>query len=58
MEHDKHGLYFHQDAKNCYKFDESGLPNAGIYGLRQRRKEDDDRSKKVTASKLMPIQTS
>ena len=57
VEDQKSGLYFHQDAKNKYVFDESGLPHGGIYGLRNRRKDDEDKSKKVTASKLVPIET-
>ena len=52
------GLYFHQDEANTYRFDESGLPHGGVYGLRQRRKEDEDKTRKVTASKLVPLQTS
>ena len=57
VEDQKSGLYFHQDAKNKYKFDESGIPHGGIYGLRNRIKDDEDKIKKVTASKLVPIET-
>ena len=57
VESENCGLYFHQDASHTYRFDESGLQHGGVYGLRQRRKEDEDKTRKVTASKLVPLQT-
>ena len=50
-------LYFHSDSKNVYKFDKSNLPCGGIYGLRERRADDEDMSKNLTARKLQPIQS-
>ena len=58
VEEEESALYFHQDSRNRYKFDESCLPSGGVYGLRKRRNDDEDRTKRVTASKLTPIKTS
>ena len=58
IEEEEPALYFHQDSRNRYKFDESCLPSGGVYGLRKRRNDDEDRTKRVTASKLTPIKTS
>ena len=50
------GLYFQTDEINTYRFDESVLPNGGIYGLKEKRALEGDTSK-LTASKLIPIQS-
>ena len=51
------GLYFHNDPAHKYTFNESSLPNDGIYGMKVKRKDDSDQNTKLTASKLSPIQT-
>ena len=48
-------LFFHQDKEHIYKFDESSLASGGLYGLLRKRKGD--LNKKITRSKLVPLQT-
>ena len=48
-------MYFHKDSLHIYRFDESALPNRGIYGMKERRTDDSDSTSKITASKLVPI---
>ena len=50
------GLYFHKDEDHIYRFDETALPNGGIYGLKDRRASPGDMSR-ITASKLVPIKS-
>ena len=50
-------FWFQKDDGHLYLFDESALPNGGIYGLKERRAEDDDPSSKLTASKLVAIKS-
>ena len=49
------GFWFQKDDGHVYRFDESALPNGGIFGLKDRRAEDSDPMAKLTASKLVPI---
>ena len=35
LEEKENGLYLHKDSANKYEFDESSLPNGGIYGLKE-----------------------
>ena len=56
VEEKEYGLYFHKDSANKYEFDESSLPNGGIYGLKQMR-EIEDGNKKITEKGLTPIKT-
>ena len=48
-------FWFQKDNNYIYRFDESALPNGGIYRLKDRRVEDSDLASKLTASKLVPI---
>lgn len=54
----ENAMCFHKDKHHIYRFDESALPNVGIYGLKERRSSGSDRSSKVTASKLVTIKSS
>ena len=56
VENVDNGFYFHKDENYIYRFDESALPNGGIYGLKERRATVGDISK-LTASKLLPIKS-
>ena len=55
VEDKENGFWFQKDDGHAYCFDESALPNGGIYGLKDRRAEDGDPMAKLTASKLVPI---
>ena len=48
-------FWFQKDETYLYTFDESSLPNGGIYGMKERRSEDSDLAAKLTASKLIPL---
>ena len=50
-------IYFHKGSLHVYRFDESALPNRGIYGLKERRKDNSNSPFKVTAIKLVPIKS-
>ena len=50
-------LYFHKDSVHRYRLDESALPNGAVYGMKDRRKSGSEASTKLTASKLIPIQS-
>ena len=57
VEDKDYDLYFHKDASHKYTFDESVLPNGGIYGLREAIDDDDERCRKITAKKLVAIKS-
>ena len=48
-------FWFQKDEDYIYTFDESSLPNGGIYGLKEKRGGDTDPTSKLTASKLIPL---
>ena len=48
-------FWFQKDTNYTYVFDESSLPNGGIYGMKDRRGENSDLTLKLTVSKLVPL---
>ena len=51
------GMFFHKDKSHMYRFDESSLQKSAVYGMKDMRKNGDG-DKKLTASKLEPLQSS
>lgn len=51
-----HELLFHRDKNNVYYFDETALPNGGVYGMKERYTKDD--TSKVTDWNLVLIRSS
>ena len=50
-------MFFHNDPKNLYSFDESSLRRGAIYGRKEKRDEDETEGEKITAARLKPIQS-
>ena len=52
-----YGLFFHHDEKHIHSFDESPFQFGAIYARREKKEEGEKAGKKITASRLTPIQT-
>ena len=52
-----YGLFFHHDSSHTYSFDEKPFQYGAIYGRREKKEEGEEAGKKITASRLRPIQT-
>ena len=51
----EHCLFFHNDDRHIYTFDESQLQSGGLYARTETMMVGEDRNRKVTASKLSAI---
>ena len=58
IEDSEYDLHFHNDVENTYTFDEKQFSHGAIYCRKNKRKEREDKNKKVTAGKLVPLQNS
>ena len=52
-----YGLFFHHDDKHTHSFDERAFQFGAIYGCREMKEEGEKAGKKITASRLTPIQS-
>ena len=52
-----YGLFFHHDDRHIYNFDERPFQNGAIYGRMQEKVQGEVAGTKITASRLVPLQT-
>ena len=50
-------LFFHHDSKHTYRFEEQRFENGAIFGRKQKKCKEEEAGMKVTAGRLLPIQS-